>query len=146
MNPPIATAFSANPAAALRTFQTLCEEALALTTRESRELANDASYNFTEFNQWRKRLLPQLESGLIYLRSQRQKHRPASHTGEIVQMFQTIQSLMMKFLQLDRENQQALLWRGLVPARHLPAAAAQQPHYVAGLYRQHARAGNSQPA
>jgi hypothetical protein len=46
----------------------------------------------------------------------------------------------MKFLQLDRENQQSLLRRGLVPPRHLPAVAAQQPHYVAGLYRRHAQA------
>ena len=54
-----------------------------------------------------------------------------------MQMFQTIQSLLMKVLLLDRENQQALLRRGLVPAKHLPPVAAQQPHYVAGLYQRH---------
>jgi len=36
---------------------------------------------------------------------------------------------------LDRENQQAMLRRGLVPTRHLPAAAVQQPNYVASLYQ-----------
>jgi hypothetical protein len=44
----------------------------------------------------------------------------------------------MKFFILDRENQQAMLRRGLVPVRHLPPAAAQRPHFVAGLYQRHA--------
>jgi len=43
-------------------------------------------------------------------------------------------------LLLDRENQQALLRRGLLPARHLPAAAVQRPHCVADAYRRHTRA------
>jgi hypothetical protein len=46
----------------------------------------------------------------------------------------------MKILLLDRENQQAMLRRGLVPARHLPPPAAQRPHFVAGLYQRHAAA------
>jgi hypothetical protein len=39
---------------------------------------------------------------------------------------------------LDRENQQALLRRGLVPARHVTACAAPPSNYVASLYRRHA--------
>jgi hypothetical protein len=53
-------------------------------------------------------------------------------------LFQNIQSLLMKVLVLDRENQQAMLRRGLVPARHLPAVAVQKPHYVASLYQRNA--------
>jgi len=36
---------------------------------------------------------------------------------------------------LDRENEQALLRRSLVPARQLPSVNRQRPHFVADLYR-----------
>jgi hypothetical protein len=48
-----------------------------------------------------------------------------------------LQNLIVKILQLDRENQQALLRRGLVPARHVTACAAPPSNYVANLYRRH---------
>ena len=48
-----------------------------------------------------------------------------------------LQNLLVKILQLDRENQQALLRRGLVPARHVTACAAPPSHYVANLYLKH---------
>jgi len=38
---------------------------------------------------------------------------------------------------LDRENQQALLRRGLVPARHINACSAPPSNFVATLYRRH---------
>jgi hypothetical protein len=47
--------------------------------------------------------------------------------------------LLMKVLLLDRDNQQALLRHGLVPARQLPSSAVQQPHCVADAYRRHSR-------
>jgi hypothetical protein len=40
-------------------------------------------------------------------------------------LFQTVQGLLTKVFLLDRENQQALLRRGLLPARQLPSSAAQ---------------------
>jgi len=43
----------------------------------------------------------------------------------------------MKLLLLDRENQQALLQRGLVPPCHLATAAVQQPNFVANVYKRH---------
>jgi len=52
-------------------------------------------------------------------------------------LFQAVQGTLMKVLLLDRENQQAMLRRGLVPVRHLPAAAAQRPHFVTSLYQKH---------
>jgi hypothetical protein len=51
---------------------------------------------------------------------------------------QMLQDLIVRVLQLDRENQQALLRRGLVPARHVTACAAPPSNYVASLYRRHA--------
>ena len=77
---------------------------------------------------------------------QRLNKRPTIFSDEVVDLFQTIQSLVMKTLLLDRENQQALLRRGMVPAISLPAVGAQQPHFVAGLYRQHARTPAEAPA
>jgi hypothetical protein len=55
---------------------------------------------------------------------------------ELKRLFQNIQNLIMRVMVLDRENQQAMLKRGMVPIQHIPeAAAARQPHYVADLYR-----------
>jgi hypothetical protein len=48
-----------------------------------------------------------------------------------------LQDLLVKILQLDRENQQALLRRGLVPARHVASCAAPPSNYVANLYRRY---------
>jgi hypothetical protein len=134
MNPPVATEYASNLALDLQAFRTLCEEALALVTRESQALLNQ-NYKPGDFNQGRKHLLPELELVLVRLQKQRLNRRQTIQSEEITKLFQTIQSLLMKVLLLDRENQQALLRRGLVPARHLPSVAAQQPHYVADLYR-----------
>jgi hypothetical protein len=47
---------------------------------------------------------------------------------------------------LDRENEQLLLRRGLIPPKHLPPVQRQRPHYVASLYQRHHSNGNgSQP-
>ncbi len=43
----------------------------------------------------------------------------------------------MKIIVLDRENEQALLRRGMLPSRSLPPVQRQRPHYVADLYRKH---------
>ena len=142
MNPTIVPEFTTGLTVDLRAFITLCEDVLALVTRENQALSDPKNYQPSEFYQLRKHLLPELESSLISLRKRRQIWRetgPAGgHSDEVKNMFQSIQSLVMKILFLDRENQQALLRLGLVPASHLPPAAAQQPHFVAGLYRQHA--------
>jgi hypothetical protein len=55
----------------------------------------------------------------------------------VKELFQSVQGLVMKLLLLDRENQQALLRRGLVPTRHLATAAVQQPNFVASVYKRH---------
>lgn len=47
------------------------------------------------------------------------------------------QELAMKLIVLDRENEQALLRRGLVPARQLATTSRHQPHFVSTLYRRH---------
>jgi hypothetical protein len=136
MNPPVPAEYAATLALDLQAFRALCEEALALVTRESQAL-RDQNYTPGEFNQGRKHLLPEVEAVLVRLQEQRQNRRQTLQSEEMKKLFQTIQSLLMKVLLLDRENQQALLRRGLVPARHLPSVAAQQPHYAANLYRRY---------
>jgi hypothetical protein len=43
----------------------------------------------------------------------------------------------MKILLLDRENQQAMLRRGLMPAQYVPASAAQRQNYITSVNRRH---------
>ena len=116
---------------------------MALTARENQALCRAATYESSEFCRVRKELLPRLDESLGKLRAWRhawQKMGQAERAGRagISSLFEAVQGLLMKVLLLDRENQQALLRRGLVPARHLPASAVQQPHCVADLYRRHA--------
>jgi hypothetical protein len=126
----------------LRSYHQLCEEALALTTWENQALANAGEYQPFQFFQLRTSLLPRLESALLQIRKWREiwlRISAAERAGcsEVKELFQSVQDLLMKLLLLDRENQQALLRRGLVPPRHLATAAVQQPGYVANVYKRH---------
>ena len=140
MNNFITADFTAGLTFELRKYLDLCEEIFALAMRENQALSGQINYQPFEFHQKRKNLLPNIESLSVKLRNRRiiwQQASPAEreHCSEIKPLFQSIQSLLMKVLLLDRENQQAMLRRGLVPAKHLPTAVVQQPHYVASLYR-----------
>lgn len=133
-------------AAELRKHLELCHECLALFTLENRALRSPEPWNPAEFDAQRKLLLPRLELVLINLRSCRdgwQKVAPAERErcGEVKNLFQELQNLLPRILTLDRENQQEMLRRGLVPAGQLPAPAAQKPHFVANLYRRHSANG-----
>jgi hypothetical protein len=131
-----------NLAAHLRSQLALSEEALALTGRENQALAAPGDYQPFEFYQGRKALLSRLDEALNSLRSWRLawQQLDAAERGrapEVKQLLQAVQDVLVKILVLDRENQQALLRRGLVPARQMPAFAAQPPHYAARVYRRH---------
>ena len=132
--------FTARLVLELKNYLVLCEETLALATQENQALTQP-DYQSAEFQRKRKNLLPDLESILVKLRQSRMIWQQASpqereQCQEVKPLFQRIQSAVMKLLQLDRENQQAMLRRGLVPVQHLPAAAAvQRPHFVASLYQ-----------
>ena len=120
----------------------LCREFLALFTEENQALRSLQPWSPGEFHEERKRLLPRLESVLIQLRSCRQKWLQASEAerercSEVKNLFRDIQNLLPRLLLLDRENQQEMLRRGLMPATQLPPAASQRPNYVASLYRRH---------
>jgi hypothetical protein len=132
-----------NFVADLKQHLALCEEVMELTANESQALSEQSAYEPFDFFRRRKELLPRLDKSLAALRGWRQAWQnmnPTERAGcpEIKPLFQAAQSLLMKVLLLDRENQQAMLRRGLVPPRHLPSSAGQQPHCVADLYRRHA--------
>jgi hypothetical protein len=127
----------------LRAFAEVCEDALSLAKQEHQALSGYLNYQPAEFDQSRRKLLPDIESLLNKFRNhsviwQQIPQSQREHFEELKGLFQNIQGLLMRVIQLDRENQQAMLKRGLVPVKHLPVAAGQRPHYVADLYRRNA--------
>lgn len=127
----------------LRSYLQLCREFLGLFSDENQALRRPQSWSPEPFHEQRKRLLPRLESGLIKLRSFRQwwERMPAGQRKsceEIQDLFREIQSLLPRLLLLDRENQQEMLKRGVLPATQLPSATGQRPNFVTELYRRHA--------
>jgi hypothetical protein len=124
----------------LRTFAGVCQDLLSLAAREHQALCGAGDYAPLEFYQERRTLLPDVESLLQKFRSHRaawQRVPPCQREqfGEIKSLFEAIQNLVTRVMQLDRENQQAMLKRGVFPVKHLPGTGRQQPHFVADLYR-----------
>jgi flagellar biosynthesis/type III secretory pathway chaperone len=119
---------------------TLCEELLQTIEREGQTLRRSDKPSLFEFCQLRKNLLPRLNRSLDTLRSHRVRWQKFSlderaRHPEIGMLLRQNQDLTMKIILLDRENEQSLLRRGLVPARELPSVNRQRPHFVAELYR-----------
>lgn len=126
----------------LRGYLGLCEEALELAGRENQALAGAEEYQPFQFYQNRKFLLSRLDQSLNLLRTWRQawhKLDPAERAqySELKSLLQAVQDALVKILLLDRENQQALLRRGLLPARQVSSFASSPPHFAAQLYRRH---------
>ena len=142
MNNSSPTGFITDMVRDLRAFAILGEETLAITAREHQALTGAADYEPSEFYRLRKDLLSRLELLMITIKHWRQVWQhisPVERAGcsDVKTMIQSLQDLLVKILQLDRENQQALLRRGLVPARHVTACAAPPSNYVANLYSRH---------
>ena len=128
----------------LQEFASICEDALSLAKREHLALVSQANYRHLEFYEKRKTLLADIEAMLPKFRRHQTAWQQVSqsqrdHFTDIKRQFQNIQGLLMRVMLLDRENQQTMLKRGLVPTKHLPAAATQRPNYVADLYRRNSQ-------
>ena len=127
-------------AADLQARLVLCQEILGVIEREAQALRRPDNPSLFEFYQLRKNLLPRLNQSLDTLRRHRanwqqyNQDERARHP-EIGILLRQNQDLTMKIIVLDRENEQSLLRRGLVPARELPSVNRQRPHFVAELYR-----------
>jgi flagellar biosynthesis/type III secretory pathway chaperone len=140
MNP---TQYAAELVRELQEHLQVCQELLAVLTKENQALRSPEAWSPASFTEQRKRLLPRLESVLIRLRScrpwwNRLTANERESYLEISNLLQDIQNLLPRLMLLDRENQQEMLRRGVMPATQLPAAASQRPNFVANLYRRHA--------
>lgn len=124
----------------LRAHQALSRDLLALAEQESQALRHGHTAQLEAISQTRRQLLPLLSESLEKIRAHRanwQLLTPAERAAqpEIAFLIRQTQDLIMRAILLDRENEQALLRRGLIPARELPSAQQQRPHFVANLYR-----------
>lgn len=124
----------------LRTLQAICRELLSLAERESQLLRSGQTEAMREAGATRKGLLPQLNDALAKVRQHRvlwQNLTVAERSAqpEIASLVRQAQELIMRVILLDRDNEQGLLRRGWIPAREIPSAQRQRPHFVADLYR-----------
>jgi hypothetical protein len=124
----------------LRAHLDLCRELLALAERENLALRAAEAFPSTEFQEARKSLIPRLDRSYKALKEVRifwqqldavERLRHAS----IALLVRQTQDVLMKILLLDRQNEQAMLRRGLLSSSQLPSAHRQRPHFVADLYR-----------
>ena len=142
MNNPASAGFIPDMLKDLRAFAVLGDETLALAASEHQALAGSCDYQPFEFCRLRKNLIVRLNALIVRINHWRQLWQqisPVERAGQadVKNAIQMLQDLLIKILQLDRENQQALLRRGLVPARHVTSCAAPPSNYVASLYRRH---------
>lgn len=123
----------------------LCEELLLIVERENQLLHTPAAgLPASDFARFRAALLPRLDQSLTRLRKHRadwQRLDPATRkqNPEVASLLRLNQDLSMRIIFLGRENEEALLRRGMVPPNHLPPAERQRPHFVSDLYRRHSR-------
>jgi hypothetical protein len=128
----------------------LCREVLALIEREAIALRDAETGVQFGFFQEKKTLLARLEQSVEALKYRRQEWaavplpQRAQHR-DIDNLLRQNQDLIMKIIVLDRENEQNLLRRGLVPSRHLPPPNRQRPHFVADLYRRQCPGASTSP-
>ncbi len=119
----------------------LCEEVLTVVTRENEALQDPAPFPGAEFARERNALLPRLARSLDSLGKSRASWvslPPAvrDRCPGAEALMQRNQELIMRIIVLDRENEQAMLRRGLLPPGQLPASQRQRPHVVAQRYLQ----------
>ena len=116
------------------------QELLRLVEREGQALRRPDGPSPFEFYQQKKNLLPRFTQSLETLRQRRidWQRLPLNERGrhpQVAVLLRRSQDLTMKVICLDRENEQSLLRRGLVPPREIPSINRQRPHFVADLYR-----------
>lgn len=127
----------------LRKHRDGCEELLQIVERENQELRSIGQITYCESTPRRKKVLAILGGTLAIIKADRGRWMKLDRSfkagcPEIVDLLRQIQDVIAKVMLYDRENEQLLLRRGLVPATHIPSVNRQRPNYVAGLYRQHA--------
>jgi hypothetical protein len=139
MNKVVSAAGAPGIGADLEGHLALCREVLELVEREGEALRQPGEFEGRDFAVRRASLLPRLEKSLGALRHAREAWlrldpRVRSRQTDLDSLLRDNQNLIMKIIVLDRENEQALLRRGLLPPGHLPTSQSQRPHMVAARY------------
>ena len=120
--------------------QELYRDLLAVVEREGRQLREPGEATPLSTMRARDGLIPRLNVSLDKLKHCRVRWAEATPAErakhpEIPALLRQSQDLIMRIIVQDRENEQALLRRGMIPPRHLPSAHRQRPHFVADIYR-----------
>lgn len=120
----------------------MCSDLLRLSQEEADALRNPAPFPAGAIQEKRKDLLARLRSSAQFVSKERevwqQLRTPASETTpELAVLVQRTLDTIMRVLVLDRENEESLLRRGLLPVRALPRSEQSQPHFVARTYQRH---------
>lgn len=126
----------------LQTQRTVCDDILNLVQSEHDALSQDAQYQASSADGDRKNLLERLSDSLNSIRRQRVAwQQPAVRGGarnpQVDTLLRSNLDLIMRIIVLERENEQLLVRRGLLPPGRLPG---KQPHFVSDVYRRSARA------
>jgi len=124
----------------LRKHAQVCREILNVVEAEHRSLNDPNPTSQFEPYQKRKLLVARLSDSLQGVKRSRERWQnltPAERgsASDLQRLMKENQDLIMKVIVLDRENEQALLRRGLLPNRQLPSVNRQRPHFVTELYR-----------
>jgi hypothetical protein len=123
----------------LQAHLTLCEEVLRLVTCEGEALREAGPFDSQDFARQRNALLPRLiqsNASLQRVREAWQRLDPstrARHT-EVDVLLRRNQDLIMKIIVIDRENEQLLLRRGLLPPNRLPSSVGRRPRLAVEHY------------
>jgi hypothetical protein len=130
---------------ALQDHLEVCSKLLALAQKEAAALKSATPFPAATIQAERRVLLSRLESALQLLGQKQllwQQLGPErrARSAQVNPLIQTALDTIMRILVLDRENEQALLRRGLLPVRSLPPVEQSHPHCVARLYQHHAKA------
>jgi flagellar biosynthesis/type III secretory pathway chaperone len=124
----------------LKAHQLVAQDLLRLVEREGQALRQGGDDSLQPFFVEKQALLGRLKDSVARLKELRAEWTALSsaHKAEFPEvpvLLRQTQDLTMKIIVLDRENEQALLRRGLVPPREIPSANRQRPHFVADLYK-----------
>ena len=111
-----------------------------MVERENQTLHASPMYPAEEFIESRKSLLPRLNQSYKRLEEvrgswQRLSSAQRQRFADVTLLLRQTQDIIMKIVLLDRENEQAMLRRGLVPSAPLPITNRQRPNFVAEMYR-----------
>jgi len=118
----------------------LCQEILALVEAENQVLRSSESIDYQSITPKKQVFIQRLQHSIEQLRKQRVLWQQMSagdkaRNPDVGRLLKQNQELIMKIVMLDRENEQLLLRKGMVPAQHLPPVQRQHPHFVSELYR-----------